>query len=233
MARTLMIVPTYNEQGTIKQLIEELLALPDAIDVLVVDDGSDDTEKIVRQIMVSTPRVSLIKRAVKSGRGTAVIEGLKFGLNKDYEYLAEMDADFSHPPSELPELLKLAGPNKVVIASRYVQGSRIENWPISRRIFSKFANFYANLILRIGIRDYTTGYRIYGREALKKIDLGSITSIGYIVLSEIAYRLHKAGAEFVERSTVFVNRSRGASNFSLREVTEAFSSVIRLKKRLG
>ena len=228
-----MIVPTYNEQATIKQLIEELLALPDAIDVLVVDDGSDDTEKIVRAIIAGTPRVSIIKRAVKSGRGTAVIEGLKFGLSKGYEYLAEMDADFSHPPRELPELLKLAGPNKVVIASRYVKGSRIENWPISRRIFSKFANFYANLILGIGIHDYTTGYRIYGRQALEKIDLNSITSIGYIVLSEIAYRLHQVKAEFIERPSVFVNRSRGASNFSFKEVTEAFASVIRLKKRLG
>jgi dolichol-phosphate mannosyltransferase len=132
-------------------------------------------------------------------------------------------------PTSVASLLAVSGDNTLVIGSRYLPTSKILNWPLTRRIFSKFANFYANLILRIGIHDYTNGYRVYGREALKKLDMAQIKNQGYIVLSEISYQLFKKGVKFAEVPTRFVNRRRGASNFSLKEIREAFTSVIRIR----
>lgn len=231
MAKILVIIPTYNEGQTINQLTDQLLALELDLDILIIDDGSDQTAEIITKKKEKYPNIFLIKRNKKSGRGTAVLEGLKFGLQKDYDLLVEMDADFSHQPKELRGLIQAAGPNRLVIASRHIKGSKIINWPLKRRIFSRLANFYANLVLGIGIRDYTNGYRVYGRQAVELLDFSKITSVGYIVLSEIAYQLFKGGVEFVERPTVFINRNRGASNFSLKEVKEAFASVLRIKRR--
>jgi len=230
MDKILVIIPTYNEEKTIIQLIDELFSLQLNLDILVVDDGKDKTGELVSEKQKEKQNLFLNKREKKAGRGSAVIEGIRFGLKKDYDYIVEMDADFSHQPKELPELMKLASPNGVVIASRYLKGSVIKNWPLQRKVFSRFANIYANFILRIGLHDYTNGYRIYGREALKKIDLNNIQASGYIVLSEIAYMLHLAGATFKERETLFINRVHGDSNFSLHEIKEAFASVIRIKK---
>ncbi|PIS04816.1 MAG: dolichyl-phosphate beta-D-mannosyltransferase [Candidatus Buchananbacteria bacterium CG10_big_fil_rev_8_21_14_0_10_42_9] len=230
MSKILVIVPTYNEEGTIGELLDRLLKLDLELDILVVDDGDDLTGNIVNEKQRQHKNIYLIKRQSKSGRGTAVLEGLLFGLKQDYDYFVEMDADFSHPPEELPELMKLAEPNKVVIASRYIKGSRIENWPIRRRLFSHMANFYAKLVLGIPIHDYTTGYRVYGRTAIESLDFEKFKSAGYIVLSEIAYQLYKNGVQFAERKTVFVNRERGESSFSLQEVKEAFAAVWRIKK---
>lgn len=229
MAKTLIIIPTYNEQENIGNLVDRLAGLPLQPDVLVVDDGSDQTAEIIREKQKQKPNVFLIKREGKGGRGTAVLEGLRFGLEKNYDFLVEMDADFSHQPDELPEMMEKAGPNTLVIASRYLSGSRIENWPITRKIFSRFANIYANLVLGIGIHDYTNGYRVYGREAIQKLDMERIQSKGYIVLSEISYQLFKKGVSFAETKTLFINRSRGASNFSWREIKEAFTAVWRIR----
>jgi dolichol-phosphate mannosyltransferase len=229
MSKTLVIIPCYNEAENIVNLINALLALPLGVDVLVVDDSKDNTAELVRERQLGEPRLSLIKREEKGGRGTAVLAGFKFALARDYDRIVEMDADFSHNPTELASLLAVSGDNTLVIGSRYLPTSKILNWPLTRRIFSKFANFYANLILRIGIHDYTNGYRVYGREALKKLDMAQIKNQGYIVLSEISYQLFKKGVKFAEVPTRFVNRRRGASNFSLKEIREAFTSVIRIR----
>ncbi len=231
--KTLVIIPSYNEYENIVKLCEALLADNSETEVLVVDDSSDNTAELVAEKQKIEPRLSLIKREVKGGRGSAVLEGFKFALARDYERIAEMDADFSHDPREFESLLAASADNTVVIGSRYVKGSRIVGWPLSRRIFSKCANFYANSVLGIGIHDYTNGYRIYGREALEKLDMSKITGLGYIVLSEISYQLFKKGVKFVEVPTVFVNRRRGVSNFSLKEVREAFTSVLRIKFNYG
>ncbi|MDP3900370.1 MAG: polyprenol monophosphomannose synthase [bacterium] len=231
MLKILVIIPTYNEETTIIKLIDALLSLPITLDILIVDDGSDETADLVRERRDREARLHLIKRNEKSGRGSAVLAGLKYGLERDYDYLVEMDADFSHQPDELPALIAVAEPNTVVIGSRYVKGSVIKGWPLARRIFSKFANFYANLILKIGLHDYTNGYRVYGRAALKKLDFEKIKASGYIVLSEIAYQLHRRGVKFKECKSLFVNRRRGQSNFSLREVKESFFSIPNIKKR--
>lgn len=233
MPKILVIIPAYNEQENIVKLMERLFDLIPDVHILVVDDGQDKTAELVLNKQKTAPNLFLIKRTGKLGRGTAVLEGLRFGLAKDYEYLVEMDADFSHNPTELPTLLEAAAANRLVIGSRYVVGSKIINWPLKRRIFSRLANFYANLILGIGINDYTNGYRVYGREAAKQLDFNQIKAAGYVVLSEIAYQLFLKKVEFKEVPTVFVNRQRGASNFSLKEISESFKSVLSIRRRWG
>ena len=229
MPKTLVIIPCYNESENIIQLVEALIALGDNIDVLVVDDSSDNTADLVREKQKSESRLFLIKRQGKGGRGTAVLEVFKYGLGKDYDRIVEMDADFSHDPKELPKLIAMGGDDVLVIGSRYIKGSKIVGWPIQRKLFSAFANFYANIVLGLGIHDYTNGYRVYGRKALQKLDMGKIRQKGYIVLSEISYQLFKKGVKIIEVPTVFVNRKRGGSNFSLKEIKEAFTSVIKIR----
>ncbi len=231
--KTLIIIPCYNESENIIQLTEALLKENQNTHVIVVDDSSDNTADLVREKQKIESRLFLIKRQGKGGRGTAVLDGIKFGLDKDYEFIAEMDADFSHNPKEFPSLMKVAGPNTMVIGSRDIKGSKIMGWPWTRTYFHIFANIYARMILRIPIRDYTNGYRVYGREALKKLDFSQIKGIGYIVLSEISYQLFRKGVKFVEVPTVFVNRRRGVSNFSFKEIKEAFTSVIRVRLNYG
>lgn len=230
MHKTLIVIPAYNEEENIIRLTDRLFTLDPNWEILVVDDGQDKTANLIAERQKNQPRLRLIKRTGKLGRGTAVIAGLQYGLHNGFEFMVEMDADFSHNPDELPELLKLAAPNRLVIGSRYVSGSKIIGWPLSRRIFSSLANFYAGVILGIGIHDYTNGYRVYGRQAVEMLDFSKIKSSGYIVLSEIAYQLFKRGVEFKERPTLFVNRSRGASNFSLKEIKESLFSVLRIRR---
>ena len=226
--KILVIIPCYNEQENIVSLVQQLLALPLNLDILVVDDGKDNTSDLVRALQHKN--IFLIQRTGKLGRGSAVIAGLKFGLEKNYDYLVEMDADFSHDPIELPRLMSHADPGHVVIGSRYIKGSKIVNWPLRRRIFSRFSNIYANLVLGIGIHDYTNGYRVYGRQAIEKLDFNKIKAHGYIVLSEISYQLFRKDVSFVEEPIVFVNRTRGGSNLTLREIKEAFTSIWKIRK---
>lgn len=229
MPKILIIIPSYNESDNIIKLINVLLEENPNTDILVVDDSSDNTGDLVKERQADESRLNLIKRYGKGGRGTAVLEGFKFALARDYDLIAEMDADFSHDPHEFKSLVSVSGDNILVIGSRYLKKSKIVGWPIQRRIFSKLANFYANMILCIGIHDYTNGYRVYGRGALKKLEMSKIKGVGYIVLSEISYQLFKKGVRFVEVPTLFVNRRRGVSNFSLKEVIEAFTSVLRVR----
>lgn len=228
MSKTLVLIPTYNEAANIERLVRELLALPSGVDVCVVDDGNDATSDIVSGLARSEPRVSLLRRGKKDGRGSAVLAGLRQGLERDFETFVEMDADFSHDPQELGSLLAAAIPGKVVIGSRYVKGSKIVGWPLGRRIFSKAANLFARTWLRSPLYDLTNGYRIYDRAAAQALASSSIRAKGYIVLSESAYVLGKKGFSFTEIPTVFVNRQRGKSNFDLREAVDAFLHIIRI-----
>ncbi|MEO5927997.1 MAG: polyprenol monophosphomannose synthase [Patescibacteria group bacterium] len=230
MNQTLVIIPAYNEEENIIKLVEQLRALPISPDVLVVDDGKDRAAEMVRDLQTRDPHVFLIKREGKGGRGSAVLAGIRFGLEKGYRFLVEMDADFSHDPNELPRLMEAATEDIVVIGSRYVRGSKIENWPLKRRIFSRFANVYTGLAFQIGIHDYTNGYRVYGRNAIAKLDMNRIRAVGYIVLSEISYQLYKKGVRFVERPITFVNRTRGGSNLTLKEIKEAFTAVWKIRR---
>src|SRR3989344_5803588 len=183
MAKTLVIIPTYNERENIAKLVESVTGQNLGLDVLVVDDGSDGTDQLILELQKTRENLFLIHRSGKGGRGSAVIEGLKYGLEKNYDYLVEMDADFSHDPQALGQLLAKAAPDTVVIGSRYMRGSKIIGWPFSRRVFSKFANFYASVVLGLGYSDYTNGYRVYPAALVRKLDLNAIRAKGYIVLS--------------------------------------------------
>ncbi|MFH1129666.1 MAG: polyprenol monophosphomannose synthase [Patescibacteria group bacterium] len=229
MQKILIIIPSYNESENIIKLIDALFAENLGVDILVVDDSSDNTADLVRDKQIGEDRLFLIKRSKKSGRGTAVLEGFEFGLSGKYEFIAEMDADFSHDPREFKSLVAVAEENALVIGSRYLKKSKVVGCSFVRRIFSRFANSYANIVLGIGIHDYTNGYRVYGRKALEKLDVNKIKGSGYMVLSEISYQLYKNGVKFIEVPTTFVNRKRGASNFSMKEVKEAFVSILRIR----
>lgn len=232
MHKTLITIPTFNEAENIGRLVESLLAIRDDIDVLVVDDSSPDgTADIVQELTSRhADRVFVIKRLQKNGRGQAVLDGFQFGLTKNYALFIEMDADLSHSPSEIPSLLqKMEEGYDMVLGSRYLAGSEIHGWSKKRRIFSRCANFYARHMLRVPISDYTNGYRCYRRSAIEVLDIKSIGSKGYVVLSEVAYQLHAKGKKFGEVPTVFVNRVRGTSNLTWNEIQEAFLSVIRIR----
>ena len=229
--KILVIIPTYNEQDNILLLIDKIFNLKLNINILVVDDGEDKTVHLVRQRQATTDKLFLIKRCGQTGRGSAVVEGLKFGLKQDFDYFLEMDADFSHRPEEIPELLKLARNFDIVIASRYIKGSELKNWSVKRRVFSRLANIFINIVLGLGLHDYTNGYRVYTREAVEQLEFDKIESTGYIALSEIAYQFFKKSFKFVERKTLFINRSRGNSKFSYREIKDAFITTLSIKKR--
>jgi dolichol-phosphate mannosyltransferase len=232
VASILTIIPTFNEATNITDLVRRLLALDPVMDVLVVDDGSPDgTADRVADIRRESTRVHLIRRAGKGGRGSAVLEGFRFGLERKYDFFIEMDADFSHRPEEISSMLCAIENADMVVASRYFPGSSIHHWGWKRTLFSALANRFARLMLGIPISDYTNGFRCYRRCAVEALAMDHIDAKGYVVLSEVAMQLHSQGKKIREVPTIFVNRRRGISNLSLREVREAFLSVIRISRR--
>ncbi len=228
--RGIAIIPTYNERENIERLITEILALPLDTKILVVDDNSPDgTGEVVDQMMKKYRRIEVIHRKGKAGRGSACLEGFKKALKKEVDYIVEMDADFSHDPKKLPKLVEMVEKYDVVIGSRYLRGSRIVNWGIKRTLLSRLANFYVRRVLRIPISDYTDGYRCYKKKALAQLDFNLIHTTGYIVLSETAYQLYKKGCSFGEVPIVFINRRRGESKLTFREIWSAFIAVLGIR----
>ncbi len=231
MPKTLVVIPTYNEKDNIAALIGRILDLPEKPEVLVVDDDSPDgTSQAVRALAIQNTRVRLLSRKGKGGRGSATLDGFKMALEEGWDYVIEMDADFSHDPNDISRLLALSGQAEMVLGSRYLPESVIVQWPLKRKLFSRLANFYARLILGIPLSDYTNGYRCYSRAALQKLHFEKIPATGYIVLSYVSYQLYKQGARFKEIPIRFVNRRRGASNFSKQEVLQAFSAVWEIRR---
>lgn len=230
--RAAVIIPTYNESQNIEALVESISNLGLDIKILIVDDNSPDgTGKIADKLASKYSHVHVIHRERKKGRGSACIAGFKYALNLDLDYILEMDADFSHDPKAIPEFLKKMSGAQVIIGSRYLKGSQIIDWGPYRPIFSRLANLYARFLLRIPITDYTNGYRCYSRESLSNIDFNQINTTGYIVLSEMAYQLYQKGVRFSEIPITFVNRRRGLSNFTLKEIVSAFVGVLCLRLR--
>lgn len=230
-SKTAIVIPTYNEKENIRKLIQAIFGISRDMTIIVVDDNSPDkTGEIVDSLKKKYPNLQIIHRTKKNGRGGACIEGFESALKQGFEYIFEMDADFSHDPQDIPRLLnKIQDGYDMVIGSRYLKTSKILNWGLKRTIFSKFANIYARIILGIPISDYTNGYRCYIASALKAIEFDKIEASGYIVLSEMSYQLHKKGFRIGEIPITFVNRRRGASNLSRHEIISAFTSVLRLK----
>lgn len=229
-----VIVPTYNEKENILHLIEQIRRNIGDTFIYVVDDNSPDgTQEIVRNYATEKDnRVSLIVRRSKSGRGGAVLSGFEEALkNPKLEYFIEMDADFSHKPSDMPRILDKRGPKMVVVASRYTKGGKIMNWSIRRRIMSRFANAYIRMILRVPVRDCTNGYRCYPRVAVKLIIQSGIQQKGFISLSETLYLLYKRGFSFVEVPFNFVDREKGKSNANLMELLKSFSAIFAIKRK--
>ena len=181
--RTLIIIPTFNEKENIENIINAVFELPDRFEILVVDDGSPDgTAAIVKKLQKQFPQIlHLEERSGKLGLGTAYIHGFKWALKSDYDFVFEMDADFSHPIEALPRLLKACQPDGVgmAVGSRYCKGGKVKNWPFMRWAMSYFASFYVRMVLWINIKDTTAGFKCYKREVLEKLDLDDIWFIGY------------------------------------------------------
>lgn len=233
MARIAIIIPTYNEADNIVKLVTEISKhIKNTDHVIIVDDNSpDNTANLALKAFAKQKNVIVLKRLAKDGRGSAVFEGFKYATKFKPKYYLEMDADFSHKPSDIPKLVSKIEKEKkgIVIGSRYMKGSEIFNWSVKRKIFSKLANFYARVLLGVKITDYTNGYRIYSDKAIKYLLGENFKTKGYILLSETAYKLHKKGFKFGEIPIIFVNRKRGVSNLNPAEIKEAFWGIIKIK----
>lgn len=230
---TLVIVPTYNEAHNITRIIESVMNLPEPADILVVDDGSPDgTGDLVEEAKQKYPeRVHLIRRSGKLGLGTAYVEGFHFALQHSYEYICEMDADFSHDPNDIPRLVDKvkSGETDVAVGSRYANGISIINWPLSRLILSYGANLYARSITGLPIFDTTAGFKCIRRKVLETISLDRIRSNGYAFQIELHFRAWKAGFKISEVSIIFREREEGISKMSKGIVWEAIWRVWSLK----
>ncbi len=233
--KALVIIPTYNEAGNIQQIIHALIGLKEEVDVLVVDDGSPDgTAQIVSDQKVIYPgRIHLLTRKGKQGLGTAYIAGFKYALEHGYEFVVEMDADFSHDPQDVPRLVRevRSGSADIVIGSRYCDGISIINWPLSRLILSYGANIYARTITGMPIFDTTAGFKCIHRNVIENISLDRIRSNGYAFQIELHFRAWKAGFKLKELSIIFREREEGVSKMSKKIVREAIWRVWAIKMR--
>ena len=229
--KTLVIIPTYNERGNIQRLIPEIMNLNERIHVLFVDDGSpDDTAGAVSECMDSFPgRVLLSRRPGKMGLGSAYVHGFLRGLEEGYNFLIQMDADWSHHPRYLPEMIRLAGDADFVIGSRYVPGGGTINWGLRRRLLSRFGSLYARVVLGVKIADFTGGFNGWSDEVLRKMDVRSLRSNGYSFQIELKYRAYRLGFRRQEFPIVFEERKFGKSKMSAAIALEAFWRVWQLR----
>ena len=224
--RTLVVIPTYNEAESIGALVEQVLAVHDVVDVLVVDDGSPDgTADIVRKAMAGEPRLHLLERSAKEGLGAAYRAGFRWGLARGYDALVELDADFSHPPDRLPALLEALETADVSIGSRYVPGGRTVGWSPVRKAISKLGNAYVRLVIGLPVRDATAGYRAFRHEVLRALAVESTESNGYCFQIELAHRAWQEGFRVVEVPITFTERVAGSSKMHRRIVLEALVRV--------
>lgn len=233
MSDSVIIIPTYNEKENIEKMIRTLLALEHPFDVLVVDDGSPDgTAAIVKELIRENPgRVHIIERSGKLGLGTAYIAGFKWAIERKYDYIFEMDADFSHNPDDVPLLYAACASEgyDLSIGSRYVTGVNVVNWPMGRVLMSYFASKYVRFITRLPVCDTTAGFNCYRRKVLETIDLDSIRFKGYAFQIEMKFTTYKCGFKIKEVPVIFVNRVLGTSKMSGGIFSEAFFGVIKLK----
>jgi dolichol-phosphate mannosyltransferase len=234
-SNTIVIIPTYNESNNVSRLVEVVMGLEPEIDILFVDDGSPDgTADLIKNKIKEYPeRVYIIEREGKQGLGTAYVRGFEYALENDYDYICEMDADFSHDPNDLPRLVEEVknGAADLAIGSRYSKGISIINWPLRRLILSYCANLYARIITGIPVKDTTAGFKCIHHKVLETIDLKKIRSNGYAFQIEIHFRAWKAGFKLSEVSIIFKEREEGVSKMSKSIVREAIWRVWTLKLR--
>ena len=230
---SLVIIPTYNEKENIEAIIRKVFSLAKEFNILIVDDGSPDgTADIVKRLKTEfSEKLFIEERKGKLGLGTAYIHGFKWGLAKGYEYLFEMDADFSHNPEDLIRLHNACANEgaDVAIGSRYCKNGRVQNWPWDRILMSYFASVYVNIILWMGIHDTTAGFKCYKAKVLKTINLDSIKFMGYAFQIEMKYKSKQAGFKLKEVPITFIDRQLGTSKMSTRIFKEAFLGVIKMR----
>lgn len=235
MGKKVVIIPTYNEKENIENIINKVLSLKEGFHILIIDDGSPDgTAAIVKGLMKTNKnRLFIIEREGKQGLGTAYITGFKWSIENKYDFIFEMDADFSHNPDDLPRLLN-ACENEgadLAIGSRYISGVNVVNWPIGRVLMSYFASKYVKIVTGMKVFDTTAGFKCYRRQVLETIDLDSIRFKGYAFQIEMKFTTHKCGFTIKEVPIVFVNRVLGTSKMSGGIFNEAVWGVIKLKLR--
>ncbi|MCD8306514.1 MAG: polyprenol monophosphomannose synthase [Prevotella sp.] len=234
MSDSIVIIPTYNEKENIEKIIRAVMALPKDFDILVIDDNSPDgTAAIVKRLIGGefADRLFIMERAGKLGLGTAYIAGFRWALERSYQYVFEMDADFSHNPKDLPRLYAACAEEgfDVAVGSRYISGINVVDWPLGRILMSYGASLYVRLITGIGVHDTTAGFVCYRRRVLEKMEFEKIRFKGYAFQIEMKYTAHKMGFKIKEVGVVFVNRKDGASKMSGGIFSEALIGVIRMR----
>ena len=233
--KNLVIIPTYNEVENAEKIIRAVFALEEGFEILIIDDGSPDgTANVVKSLQGEfAGRLHLVERSGKLGLGTAYLTGFKWALERDYDYVFEMDADFSHAPSDLPRLLKACAEDGagMAIGSRYCNGVSVVNWPIGRILISYFASVYVRKVLGFKIYDSTAGFICYSRKVLETLDLDGVRMKGYGFQIEMKYTTHKLGFKIEEVPVIFINRKEGTSKMSGSIFGEAFWGVLKLRFR--
>ena len=233
MHKKLVIVPTYNEIENIDRMIRSVFELPGDFELLIVDDGSPDgTASHVKKLQQEFPgKLHLEERRGKLGLGTAYIHGFKWALARDYEYIFEMDCDFSHDPRDLVRLLAACEKGAdVAVGSRYTKGGKIRNWPLGRILMSYFASVYVRMVLWLPVTDTTAGFKCYRRRVLEAIELDKVRFMGYAFQIEMKYRAYKKGFKIAEVPIMFTDRVAGVSKMSTRIFKEAFLGVLQMRR---
>jgi dolichol-phosphate mannosyltransferase len=233
VSNSLVIIPTYNEKENIEKIIRKVFSLEKEFHILIVEDNSPDgTAAIIKRLIIEFPQKLFIEeRKGKLGLGTAYIHGFRWALQKKYEYIFEMDADFSHNPDDLIRLYDACAKKgaDAAIGSRYVSGGKVKNWPLMRILMSYFASVYARLVLWINIHDTTAGFMCYQNTVLSRIDLNDIKFTGYAFQIEMKYTVSKLGFKIVEVPITFIDRQEGVSKMSTKIFKEAFFGVLQMR----
>jgi len=228
--KAVVLLPTYNEKENIEKIIPEILKQDDRLHVLVIDDNSPDgTGDIADRIASESPRVMVLHREKKEGLGQAYIAGFRWALERDYNYIFEMDADFSHDPIYLKDFLENIKEYDVVLGSRYISGVNVVNWPIMRLLLSYYANVYSRIVTGLPLRDGTGGFKCFRREVLEAINLDDVRSNGYSFQIEMSLRAYKKGFRIKEIPIIFYDRTAGESKMSKKIIREAVIMVWRLR----
>lgn len=230
--RILVSLATYNESGNLPRLIEEIQKQVPAAHVLVVDDNSPDgTGRLADEMAAKDDRIRVMHRAGKLGLGTAILGAMRYAIEQDYDWLINMDADFSHPPRFLPGILAGMAKNDVMIGSRYVAGGDTENWPLKRKVMSRSVNFLVRFLMRMPVKDASGAYRCYRVSKLRETELNKIRSRGYSFQQEVLFRCHKAGCKMGEYPILFENRRAGSSKVNGKEALRSISMILLLGVR--
>ena len=232
--KALVIVPTYNERGNLPSLVQRVMAQPAAVEMLVVDDNSPDgTGQVADEIAAKNPLFHVLHRNEKNGLGRAYCAGFEWALERDYEFVFEMDGDFSHDPGEIPNFLRAAQDADLVLGSRYSNGIRVINWPLKRLVLSLCAAKYVRIVLGMPMSDPTGGYKCFRQRALRSINLDAVRSNGYSFQIEMTHKIWRQGMKIIEIPIIFTDRFQGSSKMSRKIVREALWMVWRLLLQNG